>query len=198
MFVPSSCWAFASVASLEAAYFLKNKKLVEFSEQNLIDCIKEQEKTCYFGGYEIAFNYIKTHGVNTYESYPYKATKDNCRYDKNNSLAQIKDYVKIPQFNEEALTDALATVGPIMIGIDASKGLKDYKSGIYYDEKCSRFVTHSVLAVGYDTDENGNDYYLIKNSWGTDWGIGGYFKMARNRGNNCGVASAAVYPRLVD
>jgi Cysteine protease len=66
---------------------------------------------------------------------------------------------------------------------------------VYYEPECnSTQLDHAVLVVGYGTDENGNDYWLVKNSWNTTWGDEGYIKMARNRENNCGVASSASFP----
>ncbi len=70
-----------------------------------------------------------------------------------------------------------------------------YKSGIYTPAGSTTFndLDHAVLLVGYGT-ENGLDYWLVKNSWGTTWGINGYVKIARNKNNAAGIASAAVYP----
>ncbi|MCE2196962.1 C1 family peptidase, partial [Streptococcus thermophilus] len=62
-----------------------------------------------------------------------------------------------------------------------------YRSGVYYEPNCKpRSINHGVLAVGYGT-ESGTDYWIIKNSWGTGWGMSGYMKLTRNQNNHCGV-----------
>lgn len=81
----------------------------------------------------------------------------------------------------------------LLSGIE--NGLQHHKRGTYYEPKCSTKTNHCILAVGYGTDKNG-DYYIVKNSWGTTWGEGGYFKMARNRNNNCAIATHAGYPKI--
>ncbi|XP_039287949.1 crustapain-like, partial [Nilaparvata lugens] len=68
-------------------------------------------------------------------------------------------------------------------------------AGVYYEPECNPWsLNHAVLAVGYGTTKDGQDYWLVKNSWGNQWGEEGYIKMARNRDNNCGIASWASYP----
>ena len=66
---------------------------------------------------------------------------------------------------------------------------------MYIEPACSpENLDHGVLVVGYGTTDDGVDYWLVKNSWGRQWGEDGYIRMLRNRNNQCGVASAASYP----
>ena len=95
------------------------------------------------------------------------------------------------------ITQAIAQVGPISVCIDASHAsFQHYKSGVYYEPACSSYADHCVLVVGYGVSD-GKDMYIVKNSWGTSWGMDGYMYMSRNRRNNCAIASYAYYPRGV-
>merc|ERR1711936_291408 len=136
-------------------------------------------------------------GIDTEASYPYEGMDDTCRYHQEDKGATDIGFVDIPQGDEEALKAALATVGPVSIAIDASQSsFQFYSEGVYDEPNCSPMnLDHGVLAVGYGIEE-GQDYWLVKNSWGTEWGDEGYIKMARNKDNQCGVASAASYPQV--
>lgn len=144
-----------------------------------------------------AFKYIKDNGgIDTEKLYPYEGKDDTCRYNAKNSGATDKGFSDLPEGSEKNLKVALATVGPVSVAIDASQeSFQFYSEGVYYDPKCdSENLDHGVLAVGYGTDEKGQDYYIVKNSWGSSWGDEGYLKMARNRNNHCGIATSASYP----
>jgi len=191
-----SCWAFSSIASLEGLNAIKNKKLANFSEQQLVDCSKK-DHGCNGGLMVTALSYTAKNGIESEKGYPYKAKDQQCAFNKSEVVFKNKGVKQIAQGSEIGLTKAVAQVGPISVAIDASHGsFQMYQSGVYYEPQCDPdFLDHGVTVVGYGT-ENQHPYYLVKNSWGTGWGDKGYIKMSRNRKNNCGIASMASFPTL--
>jgi len=195
-----SCWAFSATGSMEGAHFKATGKLVSLSEQNLVDCSQpEGNMGCEGGLMDQAFNYtVINKGIDTEASYKYTAMDGTCKFNASNVGATIKSWTDVASGSEPDLQKAVATVGPVSVAIDASQyTFQLYSSGIYHDDNCSsQFLDHGVLAVGYGSVKTGaiKDYWLVKNSWGTDWGMKGYIKMSRNNNNNCGIATAASYP----
>ncbi|XP_039078331.1 procathepsin L-like isoform X2 [Hyaena hyaena] len=196
----ASGWAFSATGALEGQMLRKTGRRVSLSVQNLLDCSWPQgNEGCNGGLMSNAFQYVKNNGgLDTEESYPYVARDGPCKYRPEYSAVNVTAIENIPQ-EEEALMMAVANMGPISAAIDASLDtFRFYKGGIYYDPKCSsEDLNHGVLVVGYGFEGEESDdkkYWFVKNSWGTDWGMDGYIKMARDRDNHCGIATMASFP----
>jgi len=191
-----SCWAFSTTGSTEGAHFLAKGALVSLSEQNLVDCSDSQgNQGCNGGLMTQAFTYIiDNKGIDTEKSYPYTAQDGNCHFAAANIGSTLISYVNVQTGSEADLVTKI-NAGPTSVAIDAShSSFQLYKSGIYYEPACSSTaLDHGVLAVGYGATGT-KDYYIVKNSWGTDWGTEGYIEMSRNRNNNCGIATMASLP----
>ncbi|XP_055957034.1 procathepsin L-like [Patella vulgata] len=193
-----SCWAFSALGSLEGQHFKQTGVLVKLSAQNLMDCSqKEGNNGCNGGLMDSSFKYIKiNNGVDTTASYPYTG-KDGtkCLFKRENVGATLKSYVDLPKGSEAALQKAVAMVGPISVAINAENtSYQFYKKGVYYEPACSSSqLDHANLVTGYGVTNN-TEYWMVKDSWGTSWGMDGYIMMSRNRNNNCGIATTASYP----
>jgi cathepsin L len=191
-----SCWAFSTTGSMEGCHFLTTGKLVSLSEQNLVDCSTAQgNQGCDGGLMDQAFEYIiSNNGIDTEGSYPYTAEDGTCSYSASNCGSELKTYADVTAGSESAL-QAACQMTPVSVAIDASQpSFQSYTSGVYYEPSCSSTqLDHGVLAVGWGTS-GGSDYWIVKNSWGTDWGMSGFILMSRNKNNNCGIATMASYP----
>jgi len=192
-----SCWSFSATGCMEGAYFRSSGKLSSFSEQDLMDCgWGTAGVACSGGNPQAAMDFvIKRGGACLETEYPYEGVQGICRYD-NNPLWNQKQHIlpisnigKVTKGDEVGLKSAVAQ-GPVSVGIDAGHhSFQLYKDGVYRDPECSDiYLNHAVLAVGYGT-EGQDEYWIVKNSWGAEWGDSGYVKMAREDGNMCGIAT---------
>ncbi|CAO1340728.1 unnamed protein product [Diamesa tonsa] len=194
-----SCWAFSAVGALEGQYFKKSGKLISLSTQNLVDCSTTTGNLgCNGGSPLLSIIHIVNHGgIETEASYPYEGRDGKCRFNSTNAETTFDGFGGF--FNdEETLKEAVAQIGPISVMVRVEKNLQHYDSGIYYiPDWISSDISHSMLIVGYGTDDElKQDYWLLKNSFGPNWGENGYIRMARNRDNNCGIINQACYPLI--
>jgi len=187
-----SCWAFSSTGAIEGAWQIATGKLVSISEQQLVDCSRDFKNLGCGGGWMTqAFEYvIANKGISSEQAYPYLGKSDTCK-EGLASAATISSYKTIIPGSETGLLQAIKQQ-PVTVAVDASFVFQLYKSGVINNDNCGTRLNHGVLAVGYGR-EDGLDYYLVKNSWGTQWGDKGYLKIVRGR-NMCGIALKAAYP----
>lgn len=191
-----SCWAFGSLSAVETAYAIKYKKLLSFSEQQLVDCVTEAAG-CNGGSNDVSFNYQKKNGICTTTDYPtpYEAKQGNCS--QNNCTAQTKLVGYSHMIPKSALSFVTAlNKGAVSIGIDASD-FSTYGGGIVdQTSKCGHDRDHAMTIVGYgyDTKEKEN-YYIVRNSWGPGWGESGYMRIKRG-GNYCDVEADGTQPHV--
>jgi len=182
-----SCWTFSTTGALEGANFIASGTLLAFSEQQLIDC-DPQNNGCGGGDSFLAYEYFETSFVETETQYPYVGVNGTCTYNPtSNTGVLVTDWTTVQPRDVEQMKAALAEA-PLSVNLEASAVFKSYTSGVFADPTCGNQHNHAVLAVGYGVDTTGVEYWVVKNSWGTGWGEGGYIRMAIVEGDGiCGV-----------
>jgi C1A family cysteine protease len=203
-----SCWAFSTIDSYEGQVAIKTGQLTSFSEQDLVDCVKNQAVPgsrskccdgCSGGLMDYAFAYMigsQSGKDDTEASYPYKAADGTCKFAARTATGSpVTSYTDIKAGDEAALKDAVANVGPISVAVDANTFWQLYRGGVFEPlTGCGTTLNHGVGVVGYGS-EGGKDYWIVRNSWGSTWGESGYMRLVMGK-NECGVANSAVYPVL--
>ncbi|KAM8972167.1 cathepsin L-like proteinase [Pelodytes ibericus] len=175
-------WAFALVGVLETRYCTKNNELHSFSEQQLLDCDSQNEQCCG-GDTESAFKHVIDMGLMQSKDYEYTQTSFKCLY-KNDEAVRINITKYYRLRGDENIARVLAMDGPVAVSFQYSDDFLLYDGGIYSDEededdKCNRMYSQSATVIGYGTDCE-KDYWLIKNSWGNQWGENGYARVDRD------------------
>jgi C1A family cysteine protease len=195
-----SCWSFSATGALEGAWAVGKGKLVSLSEQQLVDCagIRYGSMGCNGGLMEGAFNYAIDKGMCTEDSYPYTSgvsqtggTCGSCA-----TAVKVSKCFNVKTNDQIALKEAVSN-SPVAIAIEAdTRYFQSYSSGVLTSSTCGTTLDHGVLIVGYGEDD-GQKYWLVKNSWGSGWGDSGYVKIARsdssNDGGVCGISMEASF-----
>jgi len=189
-----SCWSFASAETIESMWAISTGKLVELSEQNILDCVENPHHCggtggCQGGTAEIAFEYVEQKGIASEWTYPYVSYsgKNFVCNSGATAFAKVGSYITLPANQPAPLMSAVATLGPIAISVDASSW-HFYAGGVF--DGCNQTqpdIDHAVVLVGYGTDDKFGDYWLVRNSWSPNWGENGYIRIKREIVPRCAV-----------
>lgn len=182
-----SCWAFAAIGAVEGQLKIKYNRNDKLSEQEVVECARNPWTGALLGckgGWDFAaYNHLKDRNGVTYSSTrSYKAIDYTGCVTSTARVpnSKVVSYYDIP-IDENLLKHYLFNNGPLYVTFYVSSDFYSYRGGIYSDSRryCgSQYNNHAVLLVGYGS-ENGYDYWILKNSWGTGFGEGGYFRMTR-------------------
>lgn len=189
-----SCWAFATAAALESYNLIKDNTPGfddNRAEEILLSC--SGAGSCDGGYPSSASSYIRDTGLPPESYFPYTSsrTDDKC----SNALpgwstetAKIDAWIYITTYSASvsAMKEALNTYGPLVTTFDVCDDFYSYTGGVYEYANGGKLGGHAVLLVGYTDDESvdGGGYFIVKNSWGTGWGEGGYFNIAYSQVNS--------------
>lgn len=199
-----SCWSFATTGALEGAYFVKYNQLISFSEQQLVSCDRV-DQGCNGGLMFKAYEFIERNGGLCNEhDYPYTSSNGFRGWCKNTRCTKVPNSAPVKYTNvshtEMSLLEAVLKQ-PVAIAIEADQESFQFYSDGVLDTNCGTNLDHGVLLVGYGTtSDTGQDYWLVKNSWGPNWGDNGYIKIARgtqnNGGGECGILLFPSFPEF--
>ena len=200
------CWAFSVVGTIEAMRNIKNGAIgSDLSVQQLIDC-DSLDKGCKGGWAPNALSYISRNGLVSENTYPYQEKDSNCQNeiisDENIETKIESHYSRCDEdeCSEGEFQFNLLKNGPVSVVIDAyNTRFYNYKSG-YYNEDCAE-PNHAVILVGFGVDgETGEKYFIIRNSWGKDWGMDGYGYVKHDLNNywSCNLGRYAFQPKILN
>jgi len=192
-----SCWSFSATCAIEGHNFIQNNQLLSFSEQQLVDC----DHQCYGcnGGFQAyAMEYVQQAGQALESDYVYEARNDSCRASSYTKHVYVSGINQVQPKSADQLIAAIAQ-GPTSVTVEADRSaFQRYTSGVLNSSACGTQLDHAITGIGYGT-EAGQQYYIVRNSWGPRWGEAGYIRIATVAGSSsgiCGIQQTSVWPNI--
>eukprot|EP00043_Microstomoeca_roanoka_P006279 m.61649 g.61649 ORF g.61649 m.61649 type:complete len:340 (-) comp13351_c0_seq1:419-1438(-) len=188
-----SCWVFATTAVVESAHAIATGHLVALSEQQIMDCSSPYGGMgCNGGAFDSGFKYVVANGgLDSEADYPYTGRDEPCNKQKEaRHVATVSSYGYVAKYNETQLAAAVVKYGPIAVGLEADQAaFQMYTSGVF-SGPCGTNIDFMAVIVGFT-----EDYWIVRNDWGTAWGEEGYIMMKRgvSQAGICGIATMAAY-----
>jgi C1A family cysteine protease len=189
-----SCWAFSAVTAVESDYCIDHGTLYSLSPQQLIDCVKLCSG-CNGGSQALAFNYYESHYAELLSTYPYTARDGVCKYAQDiATVVKTTSWVSVTPDSPDAMKAALASY-PLAVAIEANTiAFQMYAGGVFTNTNCGTQLDHATNVVGWGTTGT-MDYWIMRNSWGTSWGMGGNMEIEIVDGPGiCGIQMQPLYP----
>nr|XP_018907831.1 PREDICTED: digestive cysteine proteinase 2-like [Bemisia tabaci] len=179
-----SCYAFAVAGAIEIVYAKQRRKILDLSEQEIVDCSQPFGNAgCDGGDFTETFKFIKNRSLTSESQNPYvgKETKI-CKRAK--GVVSVKSWSHLK--GRANILAALKKNKALLAGVNAdSRAFQVYKKGVMKVPTCDpNVLDHAVVIVGFRI-EKGQTIYDVRNSWGTKWGERkGHFQIANN---DCGI-----------
>jgi len=189
-----SCWTFGTAEGIESYYSMKHGSIMDFSEQQILDCTPNPNDCggsggCGGGTAQLAMDrIIAMGGITTEWQYPYTSyfgAAEDCKFASANKTGNpvgiLSSWNRLPVNDQDSVIAALASIGTLIINVDASTW-SSYETGIF--DGCNQTnpdIDHVVQLVGY-----GPDYWIVRNSWSSLWGEIGYIRLKKDTVVPCG------------
>jgi len=193
-----SCWAFSVTENIESMWILAGKanNTINLSPQQIVDC-DTSDDGCEGGNPPTAYDYvISAGGMEPIVDYPYTAEDGNCNFNSGDVVAKISNWQWATEtYSETDIQQNMLSWGPLSICVDA-EAWQDYEGGVMTWEECAwiNVLDHCVDLIGYNATDTSNSYWIVRNSWNTNWGVEGYIYLEMWE-DTCGLtheASSAI------
>eukprot|EP01114_Cavostelium_apophysatum_P023907 TRINITY_DN916_c0_g1_i1.p1 TRINITY_DN916_c0_g1~~TRINITY_DN916_c0_g1_i1.p1 ORF type:complete len:371 (-),score=74.53 TRINITY_DN916_c0_g1_i1:38-1150(-) len=191
-----SCWTFATTETLEAYWALATGELQDLSEQQILDCTPNPDQCggtggCGGGTVELAYARINAMGGLASEwTYPYLSYTGKaftCRFNETVPAVKVAGFTDLPSNQYLPVMTHVAKVGPLAVSVDAS-AWGAYESGVFNGcNQTNPDLDHAVQLVGYGSDSQLGNYWIVRNSWNPTWGEDGFIRIARPANPTCGI-----------